>query len=71
MPALKYKDSNGQFKTIVGYTVKNDVVQTTGSSTTSVMSQSAVTEVIEDIKPESLGFGIGTCSTSSHPPESS
>jgi hypothetical protein len=49
MPALKYKDSNGQFKTIVGYTVKNDVVQTTGSSTTSVMSQSAVTELVDGV----------------------
>ena len=44
MAALKYKDSNGNYQTVVGLNVQNEVVQTTGQSTTAVMSQKASTD---------------------------
>ena len=45
MAVLKYKDSNGQWQTLPNVMVNQiNVVQTTGTSTTDVMSQSAVTE---------------------------
>lgn len=46
MAALKYKDSNGNYQPIVGLNVQNEVVQTTGQSTTAVMSQKAVTDIL-------------------------
>ena len=45
MAVLKYKDSNGQWQTLPNVMVNQiNVVQTTGTSTGDVMSQSAVTE---------------------------
>jgi hypothetical protein len=44
MGVLKYKDSNGNYQPIVGLNVQNEVVQTTGQSTTAVMSQKASTD---------------------------
>lgn len=46
MAALKYKDSNGNYQPLVGLNVQNEVVQTTGTSTTAVMSQKAVSDLI-------------------------
>ena len=44
MAVLKYKDGDGNYQDIVGINVQNEVVQTTGNSTTSVMSQKAATD---------------------------
>lgn len=44
MAVLKYKDSNGDYQPLVGINVQNEVVQTTGTSTTKVMSQKASTD---------------------------
>ena len=45
MAVLKYKDSNGQWQSLPNVMVNQiNVVQTTGTSTTDVMSQNAVTE---------------------------
>ena len=46
MPTLKYKDSDGNYQSIVGLNVQNQVVQTTGQSTTAVMSQKAVSDLV-------------------------
>lgn len=46
MATLKYKDSNGNYQPIVGVNVQNQVVQTTGQSTTAVMSQKAVSDLV-------------------------
>lgn len=46
MAVLKYKDSQGNYQTVVGLNIQNEVVQTTGNSTTSVMSQKAVSDLI-------------------------
>lgn len=46
MAALKYKDSQGNYQPLVGLNVQNEVVQTTGQSTTAVMSQKAVSDLI-------------------------
>ena len=46
MAILKYKDENGNYQPIVGVNVQNEVVQTTGQSTTAVMSQKAVSDLI-------------------------
>lgn len=46
MAVLKYKDENGNYQEVVGINVQNEVVQTTGSSTTAVMSQKAVSDLI-------------------------
>ena len=46
MATLKYKDSNGNYQPIVGISIQNEVVQTTGTSTTAVMSQKAVTDLV-------------------------
>lgn len=45
MAVLKYKTANGEYKTLLNYTIKNpNVVGTTGESATDVMSQKAVTD---------------------------
>ena len=65
MPGIKYKGKDGEWHLLNQVMVNEvNVVQTTGTSSADVMSQSAVTEAIEDITPESLGNGIGTCETS-------
>jgi hypothetical protein len=46
MPTLKYKDSDGNYQSLVGLNVQNQVVQTTGQSTTAVMSQKAVSDLV-------------------------
>lgn len=46
MAVLKYKDGDGNYQEIVGINVQNEVVQTTGQSTTAVMSQKAVSDLI-------------------------
>ena len=46
MAVLRYKDDNGVYQDIVGINVQNEVVQTTGQSTTAVMSQKAVSDLI-------------------------
>lgn len=46
MATLKYKDSDGNYQPIVGLNVQNQVVQTTGQSTTAVMSQKAVSDLV-------------------------
>lgn len=46
MAVLKYKDENGNYQDIVGLNVQNEVVQTTGNSTTAVMSQKAVSDLV-------------------------
>ena len=47
MATIKYKDpQTGEYKTVVGVVVKNKVVQTTGQSTESVMSQKTVSDFI-------------------------
>lgn len=46
MAVLKYKDSQGNYQDIVGLNIQNEVVQTTGNSTTAVMSQKAVSDLI-------------------------
>lgn len=46
MAVIKYKDENGNYQPIVGVNVQNEVVQTTGNSTTSVMSQKAVSDLV-------------------------
>ena len=46
MAVLKYKDGQGNYQSLVGINVQNEVVQTTGQSTTSVMSQKAVSDFI-------------------------
>lgn len=46
MAAIKYKDENGNYQPIVGVNVQNEVVQTTGQSTTAVMSQKAVSDLV-------------------------
>ena len=46
MATLKYKDSDGNYQPIVGVNVQNQVVQTTGQSTTAVMSQKAVSDLV-------------------------
>ena len=38
MAVLKYKDGDGNYQEIVGINMQNEVVQTTGTSTTAVMS---------------------------------
>lgn len=50
MATLKYKDSQGNYQPVIGYNVtyENEVVQTTGTSTTAVMSQDAVTDALAD-----------------------
>lgn len=50
MATLKYKDSQGNYRPVIGYNVtyENEVVQTTGTSTTAVMSQNAVTDALAD-----------------------
>lgn len=48
MAVIKYKDSNNQWQPVVNYNVTvPTVVQTTGSSTTDVMSQDAVTDALD------------------------
>ena len=65
MPGIKYKGKDGEWHLLNQVMVNEvNVVQTTGTSSADVMSQSAVTEAIDDITPESLGNGIGTCETS-------
>ena len=49
MAVLKYKDGDGNYQEIVGINVQNEVVQTTGNSTTSVMSQKAVTDYVQSV----------------------
>ena len=46
MAVLKYKDGQGNYQSIVGLNVQNEVVQTTGNSTTAVMSQKAVSDLV-------------------------
>ena len=46
MAVLRYKDENGNYHDLVGINVQNEVVQTTGQSTTAVMSQKAVSDLI-------------------------
>lgn len=46
MAVLRYKDENGVYHDIVGINVQSEVVQTTGTSTTAVMSQNAVTNAL-------------------------
>ena len=46
MPTLKYKDGDGNYQSLVGLNVQNQVVQTTGQSTTAVMSQKAVSDLV-------------------------
>ena len=46
MATIKYKDSNGNYQPIVSVNIQNEVVQTTGNSTTAVMSQKAVSDLI-------------------------
>lgn len=46
MAVLKYKDENDNYQPIVGLNVQNQVVQTTGQSTTAVMSQKAVSDLV-------------------------
>ena len=46
MAVLKYKDAQGNYHEVVGVNVQNEVVQTTGQSTTAVMSQKAVSDFI-------------------------
>jgi hypothetical protein len=46
MAVLRYKDENGVYQDLVGINVQNEVVQTTGTSTTAVMSQNAVTNTL-------------------------
>lgn len=61
MPTLKYKDSNGNYQPIVGINVQNEIVQTTGTSTTAVMSQDAVTDELTgkaDKATTLSGYGI-------------
>lgn len=60
MAVLKYKDSDGNYQDIVGINVQNQVVQTTGTSTTAVMSQKAVTDVLEDKVDKVSGKGLST-----------
>lgn len=50
MAVIKYKDANGNWQTVVGVVIQNEVVQTTGNSETAVMSQKAVTEELGRIK---------------------
>jgi len=65
MPGIKYKGKDGEWHLLNQVMVNEvNVVQTTGTSSADVMSQSAVTEIIEDITPESMGNGVGTCETS-------
>lgn len=53
MATLKYKNQNGEYVTLPNYTVKTITpVQTTGESTTDVMSQKAVTDAINNINVE-------------------
>jgi hypothetical protein len=53
MATLKYKNQNGEYVTLPNYTVKPITpVQTTGESTTDVMSQKAVTDAINNINVE-------------------
>ena len=49
MAVLKYKDGDGNYQEIVGINVQNEVVQTTGNSTTAVMSQKAVTDYVQSV----------------------
>lgn len=50
MPAIKYKDKNGQWQMLNQVMVNQiNVVQTTGSSSADVMSQSAVTEALQNV----------------------
>lgn len=49
MAVLKYKDSNGNYQPLVGINVQCEVVQTTGTSTTKVMSQKAVTDYVQSV----------------------
>ena len=49
MAVLKYKDGDGNYQEIVGINVQNEVVQATGSSTTAVMSQKAVTDYVQSV----------------------
>ena len=49
MAAIKYKDENGNWQLLNPILVKEiDVVQTTGTSSADVMSQSAVTKALSD-----------------------
>lgn len=48
MAVLKYKKSDGTYASLVNYAIKNiDIVQSSGTSTEVVMSQSAVTNALE------------------------
>ena len=50
MPAIKYKDKNGQWQILNQVMVNQvNVVQTTGTSSADVMSQNAVTEALENV----------------------
>lgn len=52
MAVLKYKTRNGEYKTLLNYTIKNPhVVGTTGDSEIDVMSQKAVTEELKKFTP--------------------
>ena len=53
MAVLKYRDSDGNYQEIVGINVQCEVVQTTGTSTTTVMSQNAVTNALSGKASES------------------
>lgn len=46
MAVLKYRDGDGNYQSLVGLNVQNQVVQTTGQSTTAVMSQKAVSDLV-------------------------
>lgn len=50
MALLKYKNQNGEYVSLPVYTVNSpQVVQDTGDSTTAVMSQNAVTQVVQNL----------------------
>ena len=54
MAAIKYKDENGNWQLLNPILIKEiDVVQTTGTSSADVMSQSAVTESLSNVYTKS------------------
>lgn len=65
MAVLKYKTKNGEYKTLDMIVAKSeseqsvDVLQTTGTSTTGVMSQNAVTEAL-DVKLDTPTAAVGS-----------
>lgn len=73
MAVLKYKDSNGQWKSLPSVMVNQiNVVQTTGTSTGDVMSQNAVTENLHSHTNKTYLDGIsGTVGTMAYEDTSS